>query len=428
MATTAAASEFDVWLKEPHLQQERFIRSRAKRKIVRAGRRGGKTTGIAIFAVERFLDGRRVLYAAPTADQIARFWVEVTLALEELINAGVFRKNQTLHIIEKPRTEQRIRAKTAWNADTLRGDYADVLILDEWQLMNEEAWEVVGAPMLMDNGGDAVFIYTPPSFHSKSVTKAADPKHASKMYKAAQEEMAAAARDGRKSRWEAFHFTSLDNPHLSQEGLDEASRDMTQLAYRQEILAEDIDEIPGALWKRATIEKGRVAAAPEKLIRIVVGVDPPGGSTECGIVAAGKAMCSCKGTPEMHAFVLEDASLKAPPDVWATTAVGVYKRRLADCLLGERNFGGDMVKSTIQTADKTVHFKEAHASRGKAVRAEPIAALYEQGKVHHVGSFGLLEDEQCGWVPGMSTESPNRLDANVWALTDLMIGPDVKFY
>jgi len=151
--------------KRPHEKQFKFINSNAKRKVVRAGRRGGKTVGMSIQAVRAFLGDKengilpkRVLYAAPTQDQVDRFWHEVVSALLPAIDAGVFYKNETKHIVEKAGTEQRIRAKTAWSSDTLRGDYADLLILDEWQLMNEDAWELVGAPMLLDNDGDAVFI------------------------------------------------------------------------------------------------------------------------------------------------------------------------------------------------------------------------------------------------------------------------------
>lgn len=173
--------KYRVLLKKPHPHQEAFLKSQAKRKIIRAGRRGGKTTGVAILAVRSFLDGRRVLYAAPTAEQIGQFWKEVKNALGVLIDAGIFTKNETEHAIERPETDQSIKAKTAWNADTLRGDYADLLILDEWQLMEETAWEDVGAPMLLDNHGDAVFIYTPPSLRSQALSRASDPQHASKM-------------------------------------------------------------------------------------------------------------------------------------------------------------------------------------------------------------------------------------------------------
>src|SRR6516162_5263388 len=124
MAMRPMASQVTIHLKRPHAEQLRFMRAEAPRRVIRAGRRSGKTTGLAIFAVEEFLKGERVLYAVPTADQFMRFWQEVTMALAEPLDAGVFKKNETLHLIERPGTEQRIRAKTAYNAYTLRGDYA----------------------------------------------------------------------------------------------------------------------------------------------------------------------------------------------------------------------------------------------------------------------------------------------------------------
>jgi hypothetical protein len=274
--------EFDVRLKRPTEKQLLFLRSSKKRRIIRAGRRGGKTTGMAIFAVEQFLRGHRILYAVPTSDQLTKFWFEVKRALRFLLEQGVFVKNETEHYIEKPGTQQRIRAKTAWNADTLRGDFADVLILDEWQLMDEEAWGTVGAPMLLDNNGDAIFIYTPPSLKSRSTSKARDPQHARKMYEKAVKD---------PERWFHIHFSSHDNPHLSKAGLEEITQDMTRVAYKQEIMAEDIREMPGALWKQDMIDELRLDAIPEKALplkRIVIGVDPSGSSTtEVGIIAAG---------------------------------------------------------------------------------------------------------------------------------------------
>jgi len=224
---------YKVKLRCPHEKQKEFIESQAKRRIIKAGRRGGKTVGMAIEAVQKFLEGKRVLYGAPTAEQVETFWYEITQALAEPINAKVFTKNETEKAIELTGTKQRIRAKTCWNADTLRGDYADLLILDEFQLMNEDAWEVVGAPMLLDNDGDAVFIYTPPSLRSAGVTKAKDPRHASKLYQMAKEDTT--------GRWQAFHFTSHDNPCISAVALQELFKDMSRSSYRQEILAEDDD-------------------------------------------------------------------------------------------------------------------------------------------------------------------------------------------
>ncbi len=396
-----------VKLRTPHEEQRRFIESDAKRKIIRAGRRGGKTTGIAIYAIQRFLQGRRVLYAAPTLEQVDRFWEEVKRSLFEPIKHGVLYKNETRHIVEVKGTEQRLRAKTAWDADSLRGDYADELILDEWQLMNEEAWERVGAPMLADNNGDAVFIYTPPSLRSRSRTKARDTRHAAKMYKKAEQD--------ESGRWGTFHFTSYDNPHISHEALDELAEDMSRLAYQQEIMAEDQDSDPRALWNRKMIDDHRLDKPLNDLVRIVIGVDPSGGAVETGIVAAGK-------DGHGHYYVLGDHTLFGRPAVWGSKVIAAYDMYDADRVVGEKNFGGEMVEHTIRSVDggRQVAYKDVNASRGKAVRAEPVSALYERGLVHHIGYFPELEEEQCSWVPDEGMPSPNRLDGLVWAITELM--------
>lgn len=394
--------QYEIHLPTPHGKQRAFISSPAKRKVIRAGRRGGKTVGMGIFAVEKFLEGKRILYAVPTSEQVDRFWTTITRALYEPIKAGVFKKNETEHIIELPGTEQRIRAKTAWNADTLRGDYGDELIFDEYQLMNEDSWGVVGAPMLLDNNGNATFVYTPPSLHTRSVSKARDPQHAAKLFKRASLD--------NTGRWAAFHFTSHDNPYLSREALSEITGDMTNLAYRMEIMAEDIDEVPGALWKRENIDNSRVTKAPD-LSRIVVGVDPSATSTgdEAGIVT-----CGMDGD---QFYTLADDSVQGSPDTWARAAVTAYYRFMADCIVAEKNNGGEMVESVIRQVDPNVNVKLVWASRGKATRAEPIAAISEQGRDHHVGVFAQLEDELCMWTPGDA--SPSRLDAKVWAMTSL---------
>ena len=236
-----------------HKIQQEFINCTAKRIIIQAGRRGGKTVGVANRTVMQFLAGKRVLYAAPTAEQVGSFWTTVTRILAEPIGQKVFYKNETERYIELLGTAQRIKAKTAWNADSLRGDYADELILDEFQLMNEDIWVAVGAPMLLDNNGDALLIFTPPSFHSRSVSKASDRQHAAKLFRLFQN-----YEKTDPARYRTFHFSSHENPYISKEALDEISRDMTTLSYRMEILAEDIDEAPGALWTRKIIEDARI--------------------------------------------------------------------------------------------------------------------------------------------------------------------------
>ena len=187
----------------------------------------------------------------------------------------------------------------------------------------------------------------------------------------------------------------------------------------QELEGKLIEEAQGALWTRLLIEQSRLATVAS-LGRIVVGVDPPGGVTEAGIVtAASLPDCHC-GEPRLpHFAVLEDASGKMTPERWGSKAVGCLQDWGADRIVAERNFGGDMVESTIRNVDANAPVKLVHASRGKRVRAEPIQALYEQKRVHHVGNLPELEAEMTLWEPDTSEWSPNRIDALVWALTDL---------
>ena len=407
--------ELTVRLKTPHAEQERFIRSPAKRKILRAGRRSGKTTGVSILAGEKFLDEERVLYAAPTQDQTDKFWREITTAFYEPVEAGIFYLNQTRRFIERPRTENRIRAKTAWDADTMRGDYAGFLVFEEFQLMKPEAWYEVGAPMLLDVDGTAVFIYTPGYV---SMAKKPIGRHASDLFKYAQKKYKEAIEKGEVPRWEAFHFTSFDNPYISADALDEISEDMTPMAFRREILAEDIDDNPHALWNRAMIDLHRVDNHPE-LTQIFVAIDPPGKSTgaRCGIVLGGSAMIGNVS----HVYILNDLSMRGRPDQWASRAVGTYHSYKANKILAEVNMGWDMVANTIKSVPggENVPVEQIRATRGKLLRAEPVANLYAQGRVHHVGYFGDLEDQMCMWMPGMP--SPDNLDALVYLVTKLLI-------
>ena len=190
---------------------------------------------------------------------------------------------------------------------------------------------------------------------------------------------------------------------------------------RQEIDGEIITERAGALWTRAQLEACRVAAAPP-LARIVVAVDPPGSSREgadaCGLVAAGRG-------EDNHFYVLADESAAGlSPQNWATKAVALWRRLSADALVAEANYGGDMVRAVIGEVDREVPVLTVRATRGKWLRAEPVAQLYEQGRVRHAGHFPALEDEMCDFgLDGLSSgRSPDRLDALVWALTALSFG------
>ncbi|WP_173947034.1 terminase large subunit domain-containing protein [Microvirga terrae] len=189
---------------------------------------------------------------------------------------------------------------------------------------------------------------------------------------------------------------------------------------RQELDGDIIEDRPDALWTRDMIEGNRVASAPP-LARIVVAVDPPASSSKradaCGIVAAG---VDDAGT----AHVLEDATASGlkPPD-WAAKAVALYRRLEADALVVETNQGGEMATGVIREVDPSVPVVSVRATRGKYLRAEPVSVLYAQNRVRHVGALPELEDEMCDFGPGglTSGRSPDRLDALVWALTELML-------
>ncbi len=184
------------------------------------------------------------------------------------------------------------------------------------------------------------------------------------------------------------------------------------------------DDNENALWKRTTmINPYRMQKVPGDLERIVVAIDPAvtskETSDETGIVVAGKMELYCDGVYEDHYFVMSDRSLRASPNIWATTAINAYHEYYADRIVAEVNNGGDLVESTIRNVDRNVSYRGVHASRGKMVRAEPIAALYEKGLVHHIGEFSDLEDELCNYCGHDNEVSPNRFDAVVWALAAL---------
>jgi phage terminase large subunit-like protein len=214
--------------------------------------------------------------------------------------------------------------------------------------------------------------------------------------------------------------TTHDNPHLAAlvRARLEARYGATRLG-RQEIMAELLADHEGALWTWAMLDDRR--PAPQDLTRCVIAVDPSGGSDpendEQGIVVCGLGA-------DGRGYVLADRSCRLSPDGWGRRAVQAYVDFSADAIVAESNFGGDMVSAVIKNAARdmgvTVVYKAVHASRGKAVRAAPIAQLYEQGRVSHCEVYPELEEELTSWTPE-SGRSPNRLDTLVWALTDLMV-------
>ncbi len=198
------------------------------------------------------------------------------------------------------------------------------------------------------------------------------------------------------------------------------------LLGRQELDGELIEDLPGALWTRALLEECREASASAPPVRTVVGVDPPAsaGGDACGIVVVALG-------EDGLARVLADCSVaKASPERWARAAAQAARVWQADRVVAEANQGGAMVASVLRAADLSLPLKLVHASKGKVARAEPVAALYEAGRVRHAGTFPALEDELCGLIQGGAYEgpgrSPDRADALVWALSELMLGRNAR--
>ena len=187
---------------------------------------------------------------------------------------------------------------------------------------------------------------------------------------------------------------------------------------RQELDGDILDDVPGALWSRDLIESCRVAKGEEPAMRrIVVAIDPAVSVSETsdatGIIVVGLGA-------DGHGYVLQDLSGKYSPTEWARRAIGAYRLHKADRIVAEQNQGGLMVETTLHAVDRNAPVKLVNASKGKITRAEPISALYEQQRIHRVGCFPHLEDEMCSFEAG-SSDSPDRLDAAVWAMTELIV-------
>lgn len=271
--------DININLSKPHEKQKYILTNRKKRNNICAGRRAGKTKLLADHvAITHFLKGGRVIYGAPISSQTDVFWDSIVDALRPLIEAGHLYRNKTERYIEwneRYKRDGRIRAKTAWDADSWRGDWGDLLIYDEFAFMKEEAWSVVGVPMLLDNGGEAWFISTPNRknhFYAHYIRGLNEDD----------------------DRWASFHFTSHDNPYLSQEALSEISADMTDDDYRQEILAEFLEN-EGAVFRNIDACLNAPYTTPEKHKghRLVCGVDW-GKKKDYTVMSIGCLDCRCE--------------------------------------------------------------------------------------------------------------------------------------
>lgn len=228
-----------------------------------------------------------------------------------------------------------------------------------------------------------------------------------------------------------YQYTYM-NPIDNQANIDpayiELLESMPERQRRRYLEGRYVSEIDGALWTLELLEKQRVLEeeVPKALSRIVIAVDPSGcagkedkRSDELGIAVCG---VDTSKTPERY-YVLADASGRYGPEQWAVIVAKLYRDWKADCVVGEQNYGGDMVRAVIHARDPNIRYKSVTATRGKVVRAEPISALYEQGRVHHAGTFSVLEDQMCNFSTAgyLGDRSPDRADAVIWALSELAL-------
>ncbi len=369
--------------------------------LIRAGRGFGKTRAGAEWVSQKVRDipGVRIALVGATFEEARRVMVEGPSGL-----LAVARLNE--HPEWKP-TRGEVRwpdgaCATVYSADSpegLRGPEHHIAWCDElakWR-RGDAAWDNLMMTMRLGDQPKVVVTTTPrPNALMKRVRNGPDVEETV----------------GR----------TVDNLHLPLSFLDamQANYGGTALG-RQELDGDLIQDVAGALWTRAVIEAARVASMPA-VRRIVVGVDPPAGvgGDACGIVAVALG-------EDDRGYVIEDASIVgATPEVWAAAVAACVARHGADHVVAEANQGGAMVQSVLLAAEDTLPVSLVHASRGKVARAEPVATLYRRGRVSHVGAFPGLEDELCGLVTGGGYEgpgrSPDRADALVWALTELMLG------
>lgn len=379
-----------------------------------AGRGAGKTRAAAEFVREEIMAGRmrRVALVGPTAGDTRDIMIEGESGILPVCDRYGFRPHYEPS--KRRLTFPNGALATSYSADKpdrLRGPEHDGAWADEaaaWR--RPEAWDMLQFGLRLGQEPRQVVTTTPkpvPLIRS----------------------LLAGVADGTVA---VTRSTTHDNAaNLAPAFLDKIVRryEGTRLG-RQELGGELLLDVPGALWTLALIESAR-ADAPVDLDRIVVGVDPmvgaagsddgrseaEGHASETGIVAVG-------ADRNGEGWVLDDASVSGTPHEWATAVVAAFDRWQADRVVAEANQGGLMVAHTLHTVRSGLPVTLVHASRGKRTRAEPVAALYEQSRVHHIGDFPRLEDQMTTYDG--SGDSPDRMDALVWALTDLLVGPQAR--
>lgn len=382
--------------------------------VVPAGRRGGKTKGLGNGSIEWMIEGKKILWGDTISSNIDRYVDRYFKP--ELKAANIpYEYSGQKKLLRLPQFDGYIDFRSADRPENWEGFGYDIIILNEAGIILKNDYLFTNAvlPMLMDNEGSVLIAAGTP----KGKTIKAEREHRFySMYKRA------IAND---PLYQLCQYSSYDNPYLSKEDikqLEDEIRLMNPQMVRQEIYAEFVDGAVGELWDEVIIERQRIKTAPE-LSRVVVAIDPAISATaksdETGINVSGKDANGNK-------YILEDSSGIYTPEQWASEAIRMAKKWDADCIVGEKNQGGDMVESVLKSSGWNGRTKLVTATKGKYVRAEPIYAEYEQGKVFHVGYHNRLESQMCAFTSDLKS-SPDRVDAMVWGLTELS-GDSIFFF
>lgn len=371
--------------------------------IVPKGRRFGATQGSMHACIDWCLDGNAILWGDTINSNIDRYFERYCKPM--LVRNKIEYKwsgQQKKLIIGKGYIDFR----SADRPENWEGFGYDKIILNEAGIIlkNDYLYTNVVLPMMIDNPDSILFALGVP----KGKTKKDGKEH--QYYKLYLKAL------NNEKGYRLLQFTSYDNPLLDPENIKELEDEisgMSPIMVEQEIYGKFVDQVMDSLWSPELFK--RKSSLPE-LKRKVIAIDPAVtknlDSDETGIISAGIDYAN-------NLYFFKDSTGKYSPNQWATIALNDMKINDGDAIVAEVNQGGDMVETIIRQYDKVVRVIKVRASKGKEVRAEPLVSMYEQGKVFHVGNMSKLENEQLTWVPGQG-KSPNRIDAAVWAATELL--------
>lgn len=384
-----------------HKKGVRFI-------VVPAGRRFGKTKGIANASIEWVLEGKTILWGDTISGNIDRYVDRYFKP--ELIKAGLeYSYSTQKKVLTLDIGGGYIDFRSADRPENWEGFGYDIILLNEAGIIlkNDYLYTNAVLPMLMDSPGSILIAIGTPK--GKETKENKEHRYFS-LYKRAVDN---------DPSYELFQYSSYDNPFLSQKDIKELEQEMKLMnpaMVRQEIYGEFVDGAAGELWDEVIIERQRIKVCPE-LRRITVNIDPAISNTadsdETGITVTGK-------DSNGNGYVLEDESGKYSPEQWASVAIKLSEKWGADCIVAEKNQGGDMVESVLKSKGCKIRIKLVTATKGKFIRAEPIYSFYEQGKVFHVGYHNKLERQMCMFTSELKS-SPDRVDSLVWGLTELLL-------